>query len=119
MNSGAETSRKRSKHERRVAKRAIVMYTLCLKTTACDVDVYNIYYESTEPLKVIGVCKMRGMVRETGKSTDAMFVIIPDRYVTLYLGRITSEVIGALKLKFRQYPAIHTNYSSSNGTILN
>ena len=29
----------------------------CLKTTACDRDVYP--YASTEPLKVIGVCKMR------------------------------------------------------------
>ena len=27
--------------------------------------------------------------------------------------------VGGLKLKFRQYPAIHTNYSCSNGTISN
>ena len=32
-----------------------------------------------------------------GKSTDAMFVIIPGRYVTL-LGRRTSEVLGVLKV---------------------
>ena len=59
----------------------------CLDTTACDTDVYM--YASKEPLKVIGVCKMRVLVKETGKSTHAMFVILPGRYVTL-LGYSTS-----------------------------
>ena len=57
-------------------------------------------YASTEPLKVIGVCKMRVLVKETGKSTYAMFVIIPESHVTL-LGRSTSEVIGVLKVGLR------------------
>ena len=61
----------------------------------CDRDVYT--DASTEPLKAIGVCKMRVLVKETGKSTDVMFVIIPESHVTL-LGRSTSEVIGVLKV---------------------
>ena len=68
---------------------------MCLKTTACDRDVYT--YASIEPLKVIGVCKMRLLVKETVKLTDAMFVLIPGRYVTL-LGRRTSVVLGVLKV---------------------
>ena len=67
----------------------------CLETTACDRDVYT--YASTEPVKLIGVCKVRVLVKETGKSTDAMFVIIPESHVTL-LGRSTSDVLVVLKV---------------------
>ena len=87
-----------------------------LETTACDRDVYT--YASTEPLKVIGACKMRVLVKETGKSTDAMFVIIPGRYVTL-LGRSTSEVLGILKvglqvngcdMQYKSFPELKEKY---------
>ena len=54
-------------------------------------------HSSTEPLKVMGVSKMRVLVKETGKSTEAMFIIIPGRNVTL-LGRSTSEVLGIFKV---------------------
>ena len=40
---------------------------------------------------------MSVLVKETGNSTDAMFVIIPESRVTL-LGRSTSEVLGVLKV---------------------
>ena len=88
----------------------------CLETTVCDRDVYT--YASTEPLKVIGVCKMRVLVKETGKSTDAMFVIIPESHVTL-LGRSTSDVLGILKVglqvngcdvQYKGFPELKAKY---------
>ena len=82
-----------------------------LSRTGCcpDMTCPEVAMSRIGPLKVIGVCKMRVLVKETGKSTDAMFVIIPGRYVTL-LGRSTSEVLGILKMGIQvngcdmQYP---------------
>ena len=63
--------------------------------SACNRDVYT--YASSKPLQIIGECKLKVGVEETGKSTDAHFIIIPDRHITL-LGRQSSEILGVLKV---------------------
>ena len=63
--------------------------------SACNRDVYT--YASSKPLQIIGECKLKVGVGETGKSTDAHFIIIPDRHITL-LGRQSSEILGVLKV---------------------
>ena len=70
-------------------------------------------YDHVLNLAASDMLKQREVLKDAMSTSHEAIKLIERRYIPAIRG------VNLLKLKFRQYPAIHTNYSLSNCSISN